>query len=122
VILQKPTSERRRDPRVDNNIPIKIKCDNGDFVTETANISRSGLYCKVDSPVEMMTKMKICLLIPLKQGEKTTTKKVNCGGVVVRSDSSVGGTNLAIFFNDISQRDSDLIADYVSQYSEQQQV
>jgi len=35
--------------------------------------------------------------------------------------SKEGKHNIAVFFNDISQRDADSIADYVSAYLEEQQ-
>ena len=62
-----------------------------------------------------MTKMDITLLIPYKRGGKATTKKVVCGGVVVRTENipEGDGFNTAIFFNDIHPRDSRFLADYV---------
>ena len=107
---------RRHDPRVDNNIPIKIFQEDGDLVTETGNISRSGAYCKVSKYIAPMTKLRVNLLIPFRKNDKITTKKVSCEGVVVRTDAIPGKDqyNIAIFFQDITQRDADCIADYVS--------
>ncbi|MCA9407077.1 MAG: PilZ domain-containing protein [Candidatus Omnitrophica bacterium] len=123
MILKRSSQERRQNPRIENNVPLKICCDNGDFVTETGNISRSGAYCKVNRYIEPMTKLKIQLLIPLKSGNKITTKKISCQGVIVRIESADKEQeyNIAIFFNDISQRDAENIADYVSTYLEQEQ-
>jgi len=121
---QQSNRERREHPRLQNNIPIKLIHDDGDIVTETANISRSGIYCKVNKFLNPMAKLKINLLIPLRKTTKTgksTTRKISCMGAVVRSES-VGGIeeayNVAIFFQDISKRDSDHIADYVNSFLE----
>lgn len=119
---RKSVDERRRAPRAKTNVPVKILCDDGDMVTQTVNISRSGVYCTVDRPVEVMSKLKVCLLIPVKKLGKTSTKKINCQGIVVRTEPIAGSKNynVAVFFNDIVQRDADCIADYVSSHLEKQ--
>jgi hypothetical protein len=118
-VIDKPSfHERRKSPRAFGNVPLKIAHEEGDIVTETVNISRSGAYCCVDRYVEPMTKMKINLLLPLKKGGRSLTKKVACGGVVVRTEPAEkkGLYNIAIFFSDISQRDAEVISDYVEEY------
>ncbi|MDP8211866.1 MAG: PilZ domain-containing protein [Candidatus Zapsychrus exili] len=109
-------NERRRDPRLDDNIPIKLSQEDGDVVTETGNISRSGAYCRVNKYIEPMTKLKVSLIVPIRKSGKEVTKKISCNGVVVRTESRAekDSYNIAIFFNDISQRDSENISDYVS--------
>lgn len=90
------------------------------MVTETGNISRSGLYCKVDRYIEPMTKLKLNLLLPIRKNGKDVSRQVVAEGVVVRAEQ-IGDTEshyVAIFFNDISQRDAESIADYVSSYME----
>ena len=119
---RKSVDERRRSPRARTNVPVKILCDDGDIVTQTVNISRSGVYCTVNRSVDMMSKLKVCLLIPVKKFGKASTKKINCQGIVVRTEPVPGTSNynVAVFFNDIVQRDADCIADYVSSHLEQQ--
>ena len=70
-----------------------------------------------------MTKLQIHLLIPTKKSGKSTTKKISCQGVIVRTEPIEGaeGYNVAIFFHDITQRDSEAIADYVSNQLEQKE-
>ena len=67
MISERPIEERRKDPRIKNNIPVKISREDGDVVTETANISRSGAYCRVSEYIEPMTRLKIYLLMPMKK-------------------------------------------------------
>ncbi len=113
---QKSKNNRRKDPRFDNNIPVKISHEDGEVVSETLNISRSGAYCRVDRYIEPMSKWQVNLLIPLRKNGKNVTKKVCCEGVVVRTEPVPGDKyyNIAIFFNDISQRDAENITDYVT--------
>ena len=67
--------DRRVHPRLDGNIPLKINGGEFDFVTETKNLSRTGVYCRVDQYVEPMTKLKMHLLLPFKRNEKIITKR-----------------------------------------------
>ena len=108
-------AERRRNPRVDHIIPLRISSDDVEIVTETQNLSCSGVYCRSNKFIEPMTKLKIHLLLPFKKNKRTTTKKISCQGVVVRSEA-VANTehfNVAIFFNDISPKDIQTISDFV---------
>ncbi len=120
MVTERPPQERRRDPRLGNNIPIRISQDGGDMVTETANISRSGLYCKVNRYIEPMTKLRVCLLLPLRKNGKDVTKQIMAQGVVVRAEQiqQTEDHHIAIFFSEIAQRDAESIADYVSSYME----
>lgn len=111
-----PLPERRQHPRLKNNIPLKISSEDGDVVTETWDLSRTGVYCRANKYFEPMTKLKIHLLLPMKKTRRTVTKKICCQGVVVRVEA-VPDTeyyNTAIFFNDVQQKDADVISDYVS--------
>ncbi|MDD3374777.1 MAG: PilZ domain-containing protein [Candidatus Omnitrophica bacterium] len=109
------SNERRRDPRVDNNVPVKISSEDFDVVTESKNLSSSGAYCLVDKPLEPMTKLKIQLLLPVKQKNKTIVKKISCCGVVVRSQPQEDKKcfSTAIYFNDIKDKDKKVITQYI---------
>ena len=45
MISSKFRDDRRKDPRLENNIPVKICQEGGDFVTETQNISQDEGDC-----------------------------------------------------------------------------
>jgi hypothetical protein len=113
--------ERRKNPRAFGNVPVKISHAAGDIVTETVNISRSGAYCKIDRYVEPMTRMKINILLPLWKNNRNTTKKVACEGVVVRTEPATGKGffHIAVFFNEISRRDAEVVDDYFEYYLSQ---
>lgn len=113
----KSMSERRKDQRVDNNIPVKICRDGGDIVTETMNVSRSGAYCCVNQSIAPMTRLKIHLLLSSGNGGgKSRARKISCEGVVVRCEPAMEDKryNIAIFFSDITSRDANSLTDYVN--------
>ena len=118
------SNERRQHPRLANNIPLKISSEDEDVVTQTYNLSRTGVYCRVNKYLAPMTKLKIHLLLPLKKGGKTVTKKISCQGVVVRTEAVSGKThyNAAIYFSDIQRKDADYIGDYVHEALEHNKV
>jgi hypothetical protein len=117
MVSARPKEDRRKNRRLESNIPIKISQDGGDFVTETRNISRSGAYCRANQYIAPMTKLKVHLLLSIPRNGKPLTKKISCEGVVVRSDPADDkGCHIAIFFNDIKQRDAESITDYVNKY------
>jgi len=115
-------SERRKNPRLSNSIPLKIFLGDGEISTDTVNISRSGAYCIVNQYIEPMTKLNINLMVPVRNNDKFVSKNISCEGVVVRIEKCDNENfhNVAIFFNDIAQKDAENIADYVSSYIEQE--
>lgn len=117
--------ERRKNPRANKSIPLKISSGEFDIVTETENVSGAGAYCRVERYIEPMTKLKIVILLPIKQRNKVSTKKIECTGVVVRSENVPLQPNwfkIAIFFSDISNKDAQKISDYVNQHLQKESV
>ena len=115
--MKNPEAERRRHPRIPKGLPLKIKGQDFDFVTETINISRSGAYCQVSQYIAPMTKLGIIILLSIKRGNKTVTKKLQCQGAVVRTEEDPnGGYRIAVFFSEISGPDSQKISQYVESY------
>ena len=108
-------SERRRHPRLEHPIALKISSDDIDIVTETKNLSGSGALCLVSKFITPMTKLKLHFLLPIKRNNKVVNKRISCEGVVVRSEAAVDqdAFQTAIFFNDISPRDSQVLHEFV---------
>ena len=108
-------AERRRHPRLEQTIPIKISSDDVDIVTETKNLSCSGAFCLINKFLAPMTKLKLHLLLHFKRNNRSVTKRISCEGVVVRSESAVDqdAFQTAIFFSDIASRDSKIIHEFV---------
>lgn len=117
--------ERRRSPRTVSSLPLKISKSGLDVITETRNISCSGVYCRTNKPLPMMSKVDITLLLPLCFGHKVNTKKIRCNGVIVRTEPIIvqeldsACQNIAIFFTDLSKKDKNSITQYVLQAGNQ---
>jgi hypothetical protein len=105
--------EKRRHLRVAYNVPVKISDEQGDIVTETKNLSCSGAYCRTNRRLEPMTKLKVHLLLPLYKGDKASSRKITCQGVVVRTQAASEHYETAIFFSDIAPKDSRAINEFV---------
>ena len=86
--------EKRRHPRLEHKIPVKISSDHGDILTETKNLSCSGAFCRMEQRLEPMTKLRIHLLLPWRKNDKVTSKKITCHGVVVRVEAVAGQRGL----------------------------
>ncbi len=107
-------AERRRHPRLDHSLPLKISADHQDILTETTNLSCSGAFCSINRRIDPMTKLKVHLLLPLRRGQKVENHKITCTGVVVRCQQvDADNFTAAIFFSDITPRDSQAISEFV---------
>ena len=107
--------ERRQCPRVDQRLPLRIVANGYDFLTTTQNISCLGAYCRLDKYIPPFTKIAVQLSLPVSASRQKDISRVECKGVVVRSeDNSDGGFNIAIFFNEIADTQRKKISDYIS--------
>lgn len=115
--------EKRRHPRLAKKLPIKVKADTFDLVTETENISLSGVCCTVDKHIPPMVKTNIIMLLPIKKkNQDIESKKITCQGVVVRAhESSIhkGKYNIALYFTDMKKTDLNTIRRYLESHKEQ---
>lgn len=117
-------NDRRKYKRINKNVPLKIKEANFDTVSETENLSSSGLYCRLDKYIPPMDKVNMILLIPcLKEtaSARDQCKKVECEGTVVRTEmvnDPIEGDyyKLAIFFSQIKKSDKVYIEKYVKKH------
>jgi len=114
-------TERRKHPRTKTILPLKIFKKGLDVITETGNISCSGVYCRVNKPLPLMSKVGITVLLPIQHRSRLRTEKIRCNGVVVRSEPTIvkeadtAYQNIAIFFTDLSKRDKTKVGEYVLQ-------
>ena len=119
--MNKARAERRNHPRLVSTLPLKISKKGLDVITETRNISCSWVYCRVNKPIPLMSKIGLTLLLPIQSGRKVLTERISCNGVVVRSEpvilreAEIACQDIAIFFTDASKKDRDKIAKYVIQ-------
>jgi hypothetical protein len=110
------SQERRKSPRIqDETLSLELKLDGFDSITHTLNISPSGVYCKVDKELPLMSRVKVMLMVP----DASNIKNIEVSGIVVREhpvvvDGVTKHYDVAIFFDDLSLKDKDVIADYIA--------
>jgi len=112
-------AERKKEiPSLYLRPPIKISNQEFDVVTETKNISGNGAYCSVDKEIPIMTKLRIVILVPLIKRGKKFLKKINCKGVVVRSqpirNNGKNFYNIGIFFCEIKETHRKVLFSYIN--------
>ena len=114
--------EKRRYPRLEKNLPIKIRAQDFDIVTQTKNISAIGVYCQLDKYIAPMTHLSIVLLLPVSAGKVT---KIQCEGIVARiteiTQDKELAYNIAIFLNDISDKNINKISKYIMKHLSEKQ-
>ena len=112
--------DRRRFPRIeDGDLSLKLKVGDFDTVTHTLNISASGIYCKVNKEMPLMSRVCLRLMMPDYSSADGALKSIEVSGVVVREhpviiDGQTKHYDIAIFFEDLSSKDRDLISSYIS--------
>ncbi len=110
-------AERRKYPRIDQSLHIKVAANGYDFVTSTQNVSCVGAYCLIKKYVPPFTKVKVKLTLPIVTDNKNKNYDVECKGVIVRTaDENNGGFNIAIFFNEINNLQRKRISEYINQF------
>lgn len=109
--------DRRRYPRIERALSLKIAADGYDFATCTQNLSCIGAYCHLDKYIPPFTKIAVRLTLPIMDNGKIKGVNVECKGVIVRTeDERQGGFNMAIFFNGIEDNQRRKISQYINQF------
>ncbi len=110
--------ERRLTPRIARNIPLKILHNQSNIITETKNISISGVYFQSEEFLPLMTKLDITILLP--ENNKKKAKKccqVKCSGAVVRVEPNMQQKyHVAVFFNEMREREKQKLENYIKQH------
>ncbi|OGW75788.1 MAG: hypothetical protein A2Z72_05230 [Omnitrophica bacterium RBG_13_46_9] len=119
-----PNKEKRKYPRLkDENISLKVKSGDIDIITKSLDISASGVYCKVEKEIPILSRIKIILVVPKPKKDGVVsagTAKIETEGVVVREhpviiDEKIAHYDVAIFFDNISMKDRKAILEYINQ-------
>ena len=115
--------EKRKYTRVkDDGISLKVKASDIDIITKSLDISASGVYCKVDKEIPLMSRIKIMLIVPKPKAQSNSaeqTVKIETDGVVVREhpvivQGKIAHYDVAIFFDNISARDRKVLLEYTT--------
>jgi hypothetical protein len=113
-------SERRKAPRIaDEGLSLKVMGGDFDFVTHTLNVSASGIYCKVEKEIPLMSRVQLMLMMPEAAKDGKGSVGVEVEGVVVRQhpviiDGRVKHYDIAIFFENLSLKHREMISDYIA--------
>ena len=113
---EKSPSERRRYPRIETRIPMNLVADKRNVSAETVNLSMSGVCCRVNRPIAMMTSLEIVLMLP-DEGAPDDVMYVECEGIVVRDEKTENGHHISIFFNDIKRDEIRKLAAYIASHN-----
>lgn len=109
--------ERRKYPRIkDKEISIKLSGDGVRTISQSLDVSASGIYCKLDRRIPLMTRVQLVLSIPAKGNG--SAKKLNIDGVVVREhpvmkDGRAEHYDVAIFFDALMPKERRILEQYI---------
>ena len=111
--------ERRKFPRIhDEGLSLKLNAGDFDTMTHTMDISASGIYCKIGREIPLMSRVKLAIMIPDTDKSNKASNPLELDGVVVREhpviiDGAVKHFDVAIFFDNLSEKDKGVIESYV---------
>jgi len=110
--------ERRRVQRVDANLAVTISGAPEGAQGRTLNISTNGVYFESSKFIDVLTKVRLELVIPMGESGSGKEEKVTCEGVVVRAEpeqdeQGVSLYNVAIFFSYISKSSQAVLSRYI---------
>jgi len=116
--------ERRRSTRVDARLSMRVEGahDGGapaQIVTESQNISASGIYCLSSHFLPPLSKVQLTVVLPKIPGRPGAQELVKCEGIVVRCETASPRRpdlkyQLACMFADIDARRRVLIEEFVA--------
>ncbi len=106
--------ERRQSARLADSFSFHLAYKGFDIISDTINVSPTGLLCRVDRAIPLMEKIAIVVLAPNhKPAEKAV--QIKAEGVVVRCEPEEGSKRhqVAIFFTDISDTHKRHLEEYI---------
>jgi c-di-GMP-binding flagellar brake protein YcgR len=118
-------SERRRQPRADARLSMRLEGsvpeveDRTQIVTESQNISASGVYCMASHYLAPTSKVALTIVLPRLPGSRGSKELIKCDGIVVRCDTIASRGRekhyeLACSFSGLDDRRRMLIEEFVT--------
>lgn len=110
--------DRRQHERIPQKIKFDVHSDELIHQAESVNLSLNGVYCKINEPIALMTRVKLTLSLP-RETVPESAEKVKCRGVVVRANQTekasnqCNGNHIAIFFDEIGDEEQNKLAVYL---------
>ena len=114
--------ERRRNSRADARLSMRVESAPSDgertqIVTETQNISASGVYCTSLHYLAPASKVELTLVLPRLPGSTGAKELIKCEGIVVRCEPPERGERgyeLACMFTGLDERRRAMLEEYVT--------
>ena len=115
--------ERRATARAEARLSMRLKGSRADgdltqVVTESQNISASGVYCFSPHYLAPLSKENLAIVLPRLPGGRGTKDIINCEGIVVRCEPGThqteGEYRLACMFTDLDPRRRERIEEFVT--------
>lgn len=117
-------AERRRMDRADARLSMRLDAAREDaararVVTETQNISASGVYCRSSHYLAPLSKVDLTIVLPKLPGARGAKELIKCEGIVVRCEPSTSrkaekGFELACMFSDLDERRKARLDEFVT--------
>lgn len=126
MVVKKPARrrERRVSMRVDARLSMRVEGapDGGasaQIVTESQNISASGVYCLSSHFLPPLSKVQLTIVLPKLPGRSHSQELVKCDGIVVRCEGlpqrkSETRYQLACMFSGLDRAKSELLEEFVT--------
>ena len=119
------SSERRRLPRADARLSMRLEDaappaeDRSHIVTESQNISASGVYCTATHYMAPLSKVALTIVLPKLPGSRGSKELIKCDGIVVRCEpvstrSRDKSFELACMFSGLDERRRSLLEEFVT--------
>ncbi len=115
-------SERRERPRAEARLSMRVEAPSeaqaNQLVTESQNISASGVYCSSGHYLAPLSKVSLTIVLPRLHGGGKGNELIKCEGIVVRCEQvSTRGEKryeLACMFSDLETQHRAMIEEYVT--------
>ena len=115
--------ERRASARVDARLSMRLKGARADgdltqIVTESQNISASGVYCLSPHYLAPLSKVNLAIVLPRLPRGRGTKDIISCEGIVVRCEAPAprgeGHYQMACVFTALDSRRRERIEEFVT--------
>lgn len=115
-------TERRRKPRADARLSMRVEGvqdgQSAQVVTESQNISASGVYCTSSHYLAPLSKVALTIVLPKLPGTRGAQDLVKCDGIVVRCEPTTRRSDrkyeLACMFSGLDERRRALLDEFVT--------
>ena len=118
--MVKPRAERREMQRADARLSMRLETPSdaeasAQIVTESQNISASGVYCHSGHYLAPLSKIALTIVLPGFGARRGRVEMVKCDGVIVRCEQLSGKNarhyELACAFIDLEDAHRDLLSE-----------